>query len=146
VLDDATRLRLLVFLLRLAGTITVMAFLAMLLPVEWMVSTHRWLGLGEFPRMPVVDYLARSVAALYGFHGALLLIISRDPIKHLTIVRFVACMNVLFGLMIIAIDVHAGMPLLWTLAEGPPIIAFGFVIGLMGSGHEKPGESRPDPN
>ena len=122
-----------------------MAFLAMLLPVEWMVSTHRWLGLGEFPRMPVVDYLARSVAALYGFHGALLLIISRDPIKHQTIVRFVACMNVLFGLMIIAIDVHAGMPLLWTLAEGPPIIAFGVVIGLLGSGHEKTGESRPDP-
>ena len=131
-LNDATRLRLLVILLRLAGTITVMAFLAMLLPVEWMVSTHRWLGLGEFPRMPVVDYLARSVAALYGFHGALLLLISRDPIKHLTIVRFVACMNVLFGLMIIAIDVHAGMPLLWTLMEGPPIIAFGVVIALLG--------------
>lgn len=131
-LNDATRLRLLVILLRLAGTITVMAFLAMFLPVEWMVSTHRWLGLGEFPRMPVVDYLARSVAALYGFHGALLLLISRDPIKHLTIVRFVACMNVLFGLMIIAIDVHAGMPLLWTLMEGPPIIAFGVVIALLG--------------
>jgi hypothetical protein len=145
-LDDATRLRLLVFLLRLAGTITVMAFLAMFLPVEWMVSTHRWLGLGEFPRMPVVDYLARSVAALYGFHGALLLLISRDPIKHLTIVRFVACMNVLFGLMIIAIDVHAGMPLLWTLMEGPPIIAFGVVMAILGSGREKPGDSRPDPN
>ena len=144
-LNDATRLRLLVFLLRLAGTITVMAFLAMFLPVEWMVSTHRWLGLGEFPRMPVVDYLARSVAALYGFHGALLLLISRDPIKHLTIVRFVACMNVLFGLMIIAIDVHAGMPLLWTLMEGPPIIAFGVVIALLGSGREKAGDSRPDP-
>ena len=144
-LNDATRLRLLVFLLRLAGTITVMAFLAMLLPVEWMVSTHRWLGLGEFPRMPVVDYLARSAAALYGFHGALLLLISCDPVTHRTIVRFVACMNVLFGLMISAIDVHAGMPLLWTLMEGPPIIAFGVVIALLGSGLEKPAESRPDP-
>ena len=82
--------------------------------------------------MPVVDYLARSVAALYGFHGALLLLISRDPFKHLAIVRFVACMNVLFGLMIIAIDLHAGMPLLWTLMEGPPIIAFGVVIGVTG--------------
>jgi hypothetical protein len=145
VLNDATRLQLLVFLLRLAGTITVMAFLAMLLPVEWMVSTHRWLGLGEFPRMPVVDYLARSAAALYGFHGALLLLISRDPITHRTIVRFVACMNVLFGLMISAIDVHAGMPLLWTLMEGPPIIAFGVMIAVLGSGLEKTGDSRPDP-
>jgi hypothetical protein len=128
VLSYETRLRLLVFLLRLAGTVTVTAFLAMFLPVEWMVSTHRWLGLGEFPRIPVVDYLARCVAALYGFHGALLLLISRDPIKHLTIVRFVACMNVLFGVMIIAIDLHAGMPLVWTLLEGPPIIALGLVL------------------
>jgi hypothetical protein len=128
VLSYETRLRLLVFLLRLAGTVTMTAFLAMFLPVEWMVSTPRWLGLGEFPRTPVVDYLARSAAALYGFHGALLLLISRDPIKHLTIVRFVACMNVLFGVMIIAIDLHAGMPLVWTLLEGPPIIAFGLAL------------------
>ena len=127
-LSHETRLRLLIFLLRLAGTVTVTAFLAMFLPVEWMVSTHRWLGLGEFPRTAVVDYLARSAAALYGFHGVLLLLISRDPIKHLTIVRFVACMNILFGVMIIAIDLHAGMPLLWTLLEGPPIIAFGLVL------------------
>ena len=48
------RMRLLVGLLRLAGTITVSAFLTILLPVEWMASTHRWLGLGEFPRAPVV--------------------------------------------------------------------------------------------
>ena len=132
-LTPEIRLRLLVFLLRLAGTITVSAFLAMLLPVEWMVSTHRGVGLGEFPRAPVVDYLARSAAALYGFHGALLLLISGDPIKHLTIVRFVAFMNVLFGLMIIFIDLHAGMPTLWTLLEGPPIIAFGLVIYFLGS-------------
>jgi hypothetical protein len=133
VLTPATRLRLLVFLLRLAGTITASAFLAMLLPVDWMVATHRWLGLGEFPRMPVVEYLARSAAALYGFHGALLLLISRDPIKHLTFVKFVAFMNVFFGLMILFIDLHAGMPTLWTLLEGPPIIAFGLVIYFLGS-------------
>ena len=64
----------LIFLLRLSGTFTSLAFLAMLLPVDWMDSIHRSMGLGELPRAPVVDYLARSVAALYGFHGALLLL------------------------------------------------------------------------
>jgi hypothetical protein len=39
-------------------------------------------------------------------------------------------MNVLFGLMLINIDYHAGLPAL-TLSEGPPIIAFGIVIGLL---------------
>jgi hypothetical protein len=131
VLTRDGRLRLLVALLRLAGVVTVTAFFAMLLPVEWMSSTHRWLGLGDFPRVPVVEYLARSIAALYGFHGVLLLIVSSDPGRYRTIVWYVAAMNVLFGLMVLAIDVDAGMPAFWTLGEGPPIIAFGIVIGLL---------------
>jgi hypothetical protein len=131
VLSEQTRIRALVFLLRFAGVVTAAAFLAMFLPVEWMASTHRWLGLGEFPRAPVVDYLARSIAALYGFHGVLNLLASSDPVKHRAIVWFIAGMNMLFGLMMIVIDLNAGMPTFWTLGEGPPIIAFGIVIGLL---------------
>ena len=118
-------------LLRLGAVVTMTAFLAMLLPVDWMASTHQWLGLGEFPRAPVVDYLARSIAALYGFHGVLLWIIATDPRQYCALVWYVAAMNVVFGLMVIAIDVHAGMPAFWTLAEGPPIVAFGIVIGVL---------------
>jgi hypothetical protein len=123
------RVRLITALLRLAGVFTVTAFAAMLLPVDWMASTHRLLGLGEFPRSAVVDYLARSIAALYGFHGVLLLIVSSDPVRYRTIVSYVAWMNTLFGVMLLLIDLHAGMPPLWTWLEGPPIIAFGLVIG-----------------
>lgn len=130
---DARR-RLLTGVLRLAGTITITAFLTILLPVEWMASTHRWLGLGEFPRAPVVEYLARSIAALYGFHGVLLLIVSTNPVKYRAIVWFIAVMNVAFGFIVMAIDVHAGMPAWWTLGEGPPIIAFGIVIAILNAG------------
>lgn len=123
-----TRQRLLVILLRLAGVFTSMAFLALLLPQDWMASTHEWLGLGAFPRAPVVDYLARSVAALYGFHGVLLLLIARDPVRYRSIVRYVGVMNVVFGMLLVAIDLQAGLPLWWTIAEGPPIAAFGVVV------------------
>lgn len=125
------RQRLLVILLRLGGVVTLSAFLAMLLPVEWMASTHEWLGLGEFPRSPVVDYLARSVSALYGFHGVLLLLIARDPQRYRTIVQFVGVMNLALGAIMLAIDAHAGLPWWWTLGEGPPIIAFGIVVLLL---------------
>jgi hypothetical protein len=125
--------RLLVLLLRLAGAITVTAFLAILLPVEWMAASHQWLGLGEFPRAPVVDYLARSTAALYGFHGVLILLVSTDPVKYHAIVTYIAVMNVLFGLIVLAIDLHAGMPAYWTFGEGPPIAAFGIVIAVLNS-------------
>jgi hypothetical protein len=128
------RQRLLVGVLRLAGVITVSAFLTILLPVEWMASTHRWLGLGEFPRAAVVEYLARSIAALYGFHGVLLLIVSTDPVRYRAIVWFIALMNVAFGLIVTAIDVHAGMPAWWTLGEGPPIVAFGIAIAVLNAG------------
>jgi hypothetical protein len=120
--------RLLVFLLRFAGAVTIAAFPAMLLPTDWMDATHRWIGLGELPRVPVVEYLTRSVAALYGFHGVLLLVVSRDPVRHRPIVRYLGLMNIIFGVLMILIDVHAGLPMLWTLAEGPPIVAFGAVV------------------
>ena len=121
----------LVFLLRLSGTFTSLAFLAMLLPVDWMDSIHRSMGLGELPRAPVVDYLARSVAALYGFHGALLLLISTDPVKYRTIVWFVAILNIVFGVMLVVIDLHAGMPMSWTVFEGPSLVVFGIVIAWL---------------
>ena len=121
----------LVVLLRLAGAVMVLAFLAVVLPVDWMAGTHRWLGLGEFPRAPIVDYLARSVALLYGFHGVLVLIVSRDPVKYRIIIWYLAVMNILFGAIIIAIDIHAGLPAMWTLLDGPPVTAFGIVIGLL---------------
>jgi hypothetical protein len=114
-----------VWLLRLAGVITASAFVAILIPVDWMAATHRWLGLGEFPRAPVVVYLARSIAALYGFHGLLLLLISTDPVRYRVIIWFAAFMIIAFGLIVLAIDLHTGMPAFWTIGEGPPIVALG---------------------
>jgi hypothetical protein len=120
--------RLLVFILRFAGAVTIAAFPAMLLPTDWMAVTHGWLGLGELPRAPVIEYLTRSVAALYGFHGVLLLVVARDPVRHRPIVRYLGVMNIVFGVLLILIDVHAGLPTLWTLAEGPPIMTFGAAV------------------
>ncbi len=120
--------RLLVLLLRLGGGFTAVAFLAIVLPADWMAATHRWLGMGELPEAPVVDYLARSIAALYGFHGVLLLLISRDPRRYRTIVRYAGTMALGFGVLMMPIDAYAGMPMWWTLAEGPPLAAYGIVV------------------
>jgi hypothetical protein len=47
---------------------------AVFVPLSWMDATHRWLGLGEMPTAPVVEYLARSVSAFYAVLGALCLV------------------------------------------------------------------------
>lgn len=120
----------LVFLLRCGAVLTGSAFFALFLPVEWMASTHRWVGLGEFPRMPIVDYLARSVAAFYGFHGVLLFVISTDVVRFRPLVWYVAMMNVLFGATLLAIDFHAGLPASWIAFEGPPVIVIGLLVAF----------------
>jgi hypothetical protein len=133
----------LVLLLRLGGVLTGSAFLATLLPVEWMAFSHEWLGLGEFPRAPIVDYLARSVAAFYGFHGVLLFLVASDPIRHRAFVSYVAFMSITLGLMLLAIDVHAGMPLWWTMVEGPPVFVIGIIINALNRGLESPASVGP---
>jgi hypothetical protein len=123
--------RLLIALLRLGALMTGLAFLTVPLPVESMASTHRWLGLGELPPAPIVEYLARSLAAFYGFHGVLLFLLSTDVARYAPIISYVAVMNVLLGLMLVAIDVHAGLPVWWIVSEGPPVVLTGIAIGLL---------------
>ena len=121
----------LVFLLRIFGGLMVLAFLAMLLPPDAMAWMHDRLGLGELPRAPVVDYLTRSVSGLYGFHGVLVLLVSTDLERYRPILVYLWVLNVVFGLMLIAIGIYAGLPWWWTTSEGPPIIALGLVLAFL---------------
>lgn len=130
-MNVTARERLLVFLLRISGSGLMLAFVAVLLPVDWMAASHPRLGLGEFPRTPIVDYLTRSVAALYGFHGVFVWIVSFDPARYRVFVCFAAIMNIVFGGMMVAIDLHAGMPAIWTAIEGPSIMAMGVAIAAV---------------
>ena len=118
-------------LLRIGGVLTGSAFLMMFLPFETMAAIHRRLGLGDLPQLPVIDYLARSVAAFYGFHGVLLFVVSSDPVRFRPLVTYLAAFNIIFGLMLIAIDVHAGLPAWWTGFEGPPVVVLGIVLAIL---------------
>lgn len=96
-----------------------------------MASTHEALGLGPYPRSVIVEYLSRSIAALYGLHGILMLIVARDIPKYREIVNYLSFFNITFGLLMLAIDLKVGMPWFWTIGEGPPIAAMGVVIGAL---------------
>jgi hypothetical protein len=107
-----------------------LAFGAIFLPVDFMADSHRRLGMGEFPRAAVVDYLTRSIAALYGFHGAFVWIVSTDPARYRAFVWFVAVMNIVFGVIVFAIGLHAGLPRFWVAVEGPSIVVLGAAIAV----------------
>jgi hypothetical protein len=118
---------LLVLLLRCGGVLLSLAFAAMFLPTSWMAASHGWLGLGEFPAGRLTDYLTRSISGLYGFHGVLLFVVASDPVRYERIVLYLGVMNMLFGVTLLAIDLHAAMPALWTAFEGPPLVMIGIV-------------------
>lgn len=111
----------LALLLRLAGPVLLLALPAMFLPTSWMAATHASLGLGEFPASPLVDYLTRSIAALYAMHGALYLVLARDIRRLRPVLALVTWMNIAFGAAMVLIGRHAGLPWYWIAFEGPPL-------------------------
>ena len=123
--------KILALVLRLNAVVLLLAFPMMLLPVEWMAATHRWLGLGEFPASPLVDYLTRSASFLYGFHGGLLLVVANDVRRYRGVIVYVVVMGFAFGASMIGVDLHAGLPLRWALAEGPMVMIVAVITGLL---------------
>ena len=104
---------------------------AVFMPTDWMAAAHRQLGLGEFPTSTLVDYLTRSASALYAIYGGIYLVVASDVRRYARVVAYLAAVNVVFGLLMVAIDVHAGLPLYWILGEGPPVVAFGVILLLL---------------
>jgi hypothetical protein len=126
--DSKTHERWLVLLLRFGGLLLLSAFVAVFLPTAWMERIHRLLGLGAFPSSPLVDYLTRSISALYGIHGGVLLAVSSDVRRHAPIVRYLGGINIVLGLLMLGIDLHAGMPAWWIWGEGPPVVVIGIAL------------------
>jgi len=120
--EHRTAEKALAWFLRIGGACLLLAFAAALLPVGWMDAIHRRAGLGDLPRAPIVEYLARSASLLYGFHGAILVYLGLDPRRHAPLIAYIGWLTAGFGAAILAIDLAARMPLPWTACEGPPVI------------------------
>ena len=117
--------RFLKLLLRVIGTAALTAVVAVVMPYSWMNAIHRRLGMGPMPTEPIVGYLARSTSAFYAIFGGLLWLISLDIRRHRQVLCYVGAATFLFGAALLVIDIAEGLPLHWTLFEGPFNAAFG---------------------
>jgi hypothetical protein len=122
------RERLLALLLRISAVVLCLAFGAVFLPNDWMAATHEWLGLGTFPASLIVEYLARSISALYGIYGILCFVVATDVRRYLPVIVALSWSSVGFGMAIWVIDLKIGVPWHWTLFEGPPILILAVVF------------------
>ena len=121
----------LVFLLRSLGVGSLFALVAVVMPFSWMVATHRWLGLGEMPDGPVVEYLARSLSAFYAIMGALCVVVAADLERYRPLVRFLGVAFALMSVVLLGVDLAAGMPWWWTASEGPGGVVFGALLFVL---------------
>jgi hypothetical protein len=120
--------RLFKLVLRIVGTAALFALVAVVMPSSWMNAIHQWLGMGDLPSEPIVGYLARSTSAFYALLGGLMWMISFDLHRYRLVLIYIGVAIIVFGVALFAVDLLEGMPLWWSLGEGPFNTAFGIFI------------------
>lgn len=108
--------RRLALLLRLVGGLCLLALIALWVPLSWIDAAHRWLGWGGFPDAPTAAYLARSVSALCGFYGGLLVCLARDVRRYAPLIRYQAAAIMALSACGVVVGRVAGMP--WWFVAG----------------------------
>ena len=115
------------------GVMTLCALPAVFLPTAWMDAFHRNLGLGPLPEGPIVQYLARSVSALYAAFGSLTLVLAWDLARFAPLITWWGITAVVFGALLLWVDTTAPMPAHWTWGEVPYLVLTGAVVLLLQS-------------
>lgn len=122
----------LAWLLRAIGLLDLAALVAVFMPASWHEHFHAGAGLGALPHLPVVLYLARSASALYAVYGALLIFLSRDVVRYLPVIQFLVRVAFIHAGLLVAIDLHSGLPTWWALSEGLGYAGWATAAGWLG--------------
>ena len=122
------RLRAQAWLLRLVGSVEVLAFFAVVMPSTWMGAAHGWLGLGEMPEGAITMFMIRQASFTYGLHGVLLLLLSSDVIRFRLLVLFTGVSYLLAGPVFCLIDLTSGMPWFWAAGDTASCLFVGMAL------------------
>lgn len=120
--------KMLAWFLRGTAVILLSAALAVVMPTAWMSALNDSLGLAPLPEGPLVEYLTRSISALYAALGASYWYISLQVRRFLPLIRFGVPLTLLFGAVLVAIDVQVSMPIAWTAVEGPFLLVWSLLL------------------
>lgn len=124
-------------LLRVIGFMGLLAIFAVFMPRSWMASCHEGMGLGPFPYKPggaITEYLARTVSAFYAVMGGLMWLVAGNVRRYAAVVTYLGMVFLVFGLVVLVIDIRLRMPVWWILTEGPFTFAMGAIILIL---HDK---------
>jgi len=106
-------------LLWFQGNLDLLAVLFPLLPMDTIARLHAALGLGEFPRSAIAEYLARNLPLLVALHGMLLWGVATDLVRYRPLIALLGWGAIAHGAWLVLIDWQAGLPGWWVAGEGP---------------------------
>ena len=118
------RKRLIQITLVLAGLCEVLAFIAVVMPREWMEISHAWIGMGEMPQGKLLMFMIRQASYAYGMHGVSLLILATNVVCFRPLIVFNGIAFLLAAPVFFLIDYPLGMPWWWTVSDA---VGCGFV-------------------
>ena len=118
-------------LLRLAGSVEILAFVAVIMPRSWMEVSHAWLGMGEMPSGPLIMFMIRQASYTYGMHGVSLWVLASDVVRFRTLILLNGISFLLAALVFSLIDHMSGMPWWWTAGDALGCGFFGAALLLV---------------
>jgi hypothetical protein len=131
------RQRLQSWLLRLAGAVELLAFVAVVMPRSWMEASHAWLGLGEMTGGAVTTFMIRQASYTYGMHGISLWILAADVKRFRPLVLLNGISFLLAAPVFYIIDHTSGLPLWWALMDAGGCGFFGAAILWLNRGGDE---------
>lgn len=111
-------MKLYVLYLRAYSVLLLIALFAVVMPTSWMMVTAEWLEVTLVDN-PLNGYLTRSLSLMYALVGVVLLYSSFDVARYWPLLRFLGWTIVVFGGLMLAIDLAVAMPATWTWGDGP---------------------------
>jgi hypothetical protein len=116
------------WLLRVAGAVEILAFIAVVMPRSWMEVSHAWLGMGEMPGGALTMFMIRQASYTYGMHGISLWILATDPDRFRPLLILNGISFLLAAPVFFVIDHTSGMPLWWTVSDSLGCAFFGAAL------------------
>ena len=117
-----------IWILRIAGACEILAFIAVVMPRDWMEQSHAWLGLGVMPESAVLMFMIRQASYAYGMHGISLWVLATDVSRFRPLLLLNGVSFLLAGPVFGLIDYTAGIPWWWTVVDVFGCTSLGAII------------------
>jgi len=111
--------------------LVLLALPAAFMPTALMDKFHQRLMQAPLPDGPIVQYLARSVSALYASFGSLTLLLAWDLRRFGPLVTWWGVTAILFALALVWVDTSAPMPAHWTWSECSYTLLTGMLVLIL---------------